>query len=310
MNLKNVYKNFMLNDKRLEYKNEGSLRIKDNFDYSIHVPLDFEITLCNSKIAVIAHIFYEDLCEEIKNYLLNIPGKVDVFISTDNVYKKDYIENAFNDFNKGKVDVRVFPNRGRDIAPTIIGFKDVYRNYEVFLHIHSKKSLYNTDMNDWRTYSYKSLLGSEEVVASILFLLQHEKIGFIFPQHFEKIRESTKWGANYNATRKLLARMEIEIDKTNLLEFPSGSMFWSRSKAIEPILKLNMNLEEFSEEAGQVDGTLAHAVERSFLYMAESVGFQWAKVSTDETINTIRCCTEKEIDNVLRKVYNSVLLKH
>lgn len=310
MKLKNIYKNFMLDNKQLEYKCDGSLRQRVEFDYSLQLPLNFETVLYNNKIAVVAHIFYIDLCEEIKKYLSNIPGKVDLFISTDAESKKLDIERYFSDFNKGALDIRVFPNRGRDIAPTIICFKDVYCNYDVFLHIHSKKSLYNSDMNDWREYSYQTLLGTEETVKSILFLLQYGDIGFVFPQHFEKIRESIRWGANYKNTQQLLSRMNVNINKKNLLEFPSGSMFWARSKAIESILKLNLTLEEFQEENGQIDGTLAHAIERSFLYMAETAGFQWVKISSGKVLNSIQCHNKQELENALKQIYYSVLLKH
>jgi lipopolysaccharide biosynthesis protein len=56
--------------------------------------------------------------------------------------------------------------------------------------------------------------------------------------------------------------MGFDLSRVTSLDFPSGSMFWARPDALRPILDLGLTLDEFPEEAGQVDGTVAHAIER------------------------------------------------
>jgi len=40
-----------------------------------------------------------------------------------------------------------------------------------------------------------------------------------------------------------------------------------------------LTFADFPEEQGQIDGTLAHAIERAFLYSIEGAGYKWAKVA-------------------------------
>ena len=47
----------------------------------------------------------------------------------------------------------IFPNRGRDVAPKFFGFADVYQRYEIFLHLHTKKSPHGGNvLANWRDY--------------------------------------------------------------------------------------------------------------------------------------------------------------
>ena len=55
-------------------------------------------------------------------------------------------------------------------------------------------------------------------------------------------------------------------------------MFWFRPQALRPLWQNDLAFDDFAPENGQTDGTLAHAIERSFLYVCESQGFKWAKI--------------------------------
>jgi glycosyltransferase involved in cell wall biosynthesis len=56
-------------------------------------------------------------------------------------------------------------------------------------------------------------------------------------------------------------------------------MFWCRSKALEPLLSLNLGWDDFDPvDSGKRWNTLAHAVERTFFFMCGFAGFQWSRV--------------------------------
>ncbi len=258
-----------------------SLRKKESYDYSLKMPLAYELPEHAMHLAAIIHVFYPELAKEIYSALTNVPGSIDVYISTTDEDKKRLIESAFEGFPKGKVEVRVFPNRGRDIAPAFVGFKDIYSGYDACVHLHSKKSPHAADkLYGWREYLYHNLLGSPEIVSSVLHVLSMPGTGIVFPQYFAPLRESINWGQDYEMVRELLSGMGIKIDNRYLLEFPAGSMFWFRPQAIRPLLDSGLTFRDFPEEGGQIDGTIAHAIERSFLYIAESQGFRWVKVNS------------------------------
>ncbi len=285
---------------------EDFVQLKRKNDLALKVPLDFSSPV-DLKIAAIVHIFYPELAGELKNLLLNIPCAVDVFISTTSPEKKSVIEKVFGDFAKGRVTIKIFENRGRDIAASFVGFKEIYKNYDVCVHLHSKKSPHaERRLAGWRDQLYKNLLGSPEIVSGILNILANKKIGAVFPQYFDPIRIFINWGENYLLTKNFLSGLGIEIDNRHLLEFPAGSMFWFKPKALAPLLDSDLTFNDFPEEHGQVDGTLAHAIERAFLFIVEASGFIWAKVDGAG----LKSSSRAELDANILKAWHSVLKKY
>ncbi|MDQ3777143.1 MAG: hypothetical protein M3461_23705 [Pseudomonadota bacterium] len=260
----------------------SSCRPLDDWDLAIEVPFAALSTSARvpsiKRVAIIAHVFHPSMLNEMLGYLRNIPSPADIFISTDTDGKRRDIEAALADYSNGSVELRVFENRGRDIAPMIVGFRDVFARYEIFLHIHSKRSPHNHQLGCWRTYLLEQLLGSREIVESIFHMLVYSDVGIVFPQHFPPIRSLINFGRDYDLSRALMRRAGIPFSASIVLEFPSGSMLWGKSAALRKLLDLKLEFVDFQDEDGQVDGTLAHAIERSFLYFAEASGARWAKV--------------------------------
>jgi len=230
-----------------------------------------------ARIGVFAHIFYPELTQELLDAAANVPGDGAVYVSTDAPVKARTIEEICRAKSKHPFEIRVFPNRGRDIAPFVVGYADRIREVDYGVHVHTKKSThYAEEFAAWRRYLLRGNLGSTALIENILGLLSDEKIGAYMPEHFAPIKSLIQWGGNFNVIEKLLGMRQEKITREHILDFPSGSMFWFKSKALEPLLDLDLSLHHFDPELGQVDGTLAHAIERSFFYFVETAGYGWA----------------------------------
>jgi lipopolysaccharide biosynthesis protein len=233
--------------------------------------------------SVFLHAYYIDELDRVFSYLENIPMRYRLCITTDDDKKNQEIVEILR--AKGLVDFRVATcrNRGRDIAPMLIEFREEFDKCKYAIHIHTKKSPHDSELSGWSDYLYQNLLGSTEIVASILSIFkEYPSVGMIAPEHFYPLTKGVHlgWGKNYKVCFEILKHMGVIIDQHSKLNFPSGSMFWFRTEAIKPLLNLNLQYEDFNEERAQTDGTLAHAIERTFFYACEIAGFSWLNTIT------------------------------
>jgi hypothetical protein len=235
------------------------------------------------QIGVFVHIFYDDLADEIAARLVAVPYQFKVYVSTNNMDKKEKIESSFRQFGIEAI-VKVFPNRGWDIAPFALGFADEIRNHEICLKLHAKRSRQSAISFGvrWRNFLMSGLLGDARNISRIVeSFVTHPKLGILMLPHWRGIsRGASKIGPNFEAMRSVLRRAGLAISVEQRFEFPSGSMFWFRSDALASLLKLGLTWEDFYNcRPRDVDGTIAHGIERCMLWFAADAGYRWAFLS-------------------------------
>jgi FkbM family methyltransferase len=249
---------------------------------------DLESELINDvdDLAVHLHIFYEEMSDEIIDYLNNIPIKFHLYITTDDQKKLKNLQEKFLRLKNLKTKkFLVTPNQGRDIAPMIVSLGRELVNHDIVLHIHTKKSPHNIKLRGWRRYLLTSLLGNSFRVKSILNEFYKDvNLGILFPVPFNPIRPCMHVGGNYLNMKNLLKRegKNKNIKSVSMDYFPASSMFWFRGKAIKSLVDIGLLYADFEEEKGQTDTTLAHAIERLFVSFAESSSFSSKAYSTYE----------------------------
>ncbi|MGN0143723.1 MAG: rhamnan synthesis F family protein, partial [Clostridium sp.] len=233
----------------------------------------------NKTIAVHVHLYYVDLLDEFISYLNNIPYKFDLFVSCREGSDLKYINEKLKTISKvNNVYAEITINRGRDIAPLYVQFGDRISKYDYFLHIHTKKSLYSgKERYGWRQYSLDCLLGNQEVVKAVFNLFESDKnIGLFIPQLYDDVPAlALDWLANAHQGREILNNLGIEFED-GIFTYPVGSFFWAKMDAVKPLFDYKFKYEDFPEEAGQTDGTTAHALERAIAFVSKSRGYEIA----------------------------------
>jgi len=236
------------------------------------------------EIAIHLHVFYPDLAEELAEYLRNMPFPYDLYISVVAEHALETCRRVFANLPMcRKIDVRLVSNRGRDLAPMFCTFSAELSRYDYIAHFHTKKSLYNRGATEgWREYLYRSLLGSEERVRKIFRLLQ-EGYGIVYPQNYILLPYwANTWLANRDSGRTWCVRLGIYDIPRGYFDYPAGSMFWARGEALAPLFKAGIRLEDFPEESGQTDGTLAHTIERLLVLCSLKQGMRPAIIRDEE----------------------------
>lgn len=255
------------------------LQIVD-LDSSVVDAESFDAAQENPRIAVQVHMFYLDTLDETIRNLNYLPYAFDCFVTTDTPQKAQQIQEAFEKNCRCRnVTVDVMKNRGRDVAPFLQQMAPVVNNYEYFCHIHSKKTRTNDHGNEWRTYIFKHLFGSEAYLKRLFACFENDKqLGLIMPETYPVLELQAEWGGNREGCNALLRRMGIAKELPEVPVFPVGNMFWARSAAVKRLFQLGLTQMDFPAEAGQVNATIAHQIERCWVYIAQAAGYHYCKL--------------------------------
>ena len=220
----------------------------------------------NNKYAVIVHIHYQDLWPEIRDIVRNIQAfGCDIYVSTTDSKMINEIRHSFPN-----ACITIVENRGRDILPFLSVFDEAYTlGYRAVCKLHSKQSSYREDGNEIRKVLFDRLAGSESCVEEILSRFDSDpKLGILVPTGY--LIPHTDHNMTYD--KELVKELEGLLNfEFHYSAFPAGSMFWFRPEALASVRSIKNDV--FPVEDGLADGTMAHAMERSFCVLATSAGF-------------------------------------
>lgn len=219
----------------------------------------------SGRITVHVHLFYPDMITAIVALLTHIPYDFELLVSVQDGGDEAWIAGQFSAAlpRAQRVLVRGGPNRGRDVAPWLVSFRDELCQSDLFLHLHSKKSAHGSYHQGWFDFLGHSLLGSEAVAAQMLGLFAADAdLGMVAPAYWPQLRRAPNYGKTHDLCAHLCQRMGLSAPDPICADFPAGSFFCCRSSLLQPLLNLELSFADFPAETGQICGTLAHAVER------------------------------------------------
>ena len=231
-----------------------------------------------SDAALVFHCHYEDLLEPMARRCRESCGGMDVFLSFKPDVSLDFLMTA----------ARLFPharflrleNRGRDMRPFLVALAELRRlGYRYGCKIHSKRSLHLKRGDAWREKLLDALLPDAASVRRTLgALAQAGGPGLmVAPDSLMDCGVPERHLANVAWLDVLLRRMGREDLVGNYrFQFPAGSMFWFKVEALAGLDDLGLAGDPFEPEVGQLDSTLAHALERVVGVYAAGRGFPMA----------------------------------
>lgn len=212
-------------------------------------------------LAVVVHAFYEDVFAEIVDHMREIKGlSFKLFVTTPHAQSASI--DAILQSSGFPYLLLLVNNRGRDVLPFLkIAKKVAEEGYAYILKIHTKKSDHRKDGDIWRNDLYSKLLTENSMRAALNSFNSDSNLGVIGPSgHI--VPMDFYWGSNAQTVESLAHRLGQTPEQIKPLNFVAGTMFFARMAALYPLLNLAIDEEDFEPEAGQTDGTRAHALER------------------------------------------------
>jgi rhamnosyltransferase len=243
------------------------------------------------KVAVVLHLYHQDLISEIKYFLkIGIIDLFDIYVTTPFETAIPKIIDEFAHLSNF-ISVILCKNVGRDVAPFIELYKSgVLDKYSAVLKIHTKKSSYSSKGDFWRQDIYNNLIGSSLITRKVIsFLNDNKNAGIVGIQKYY-LTNPEFWGSNKKKVIEILNSLpNIKIDQDLQLEFFAGSLFWFKPSAFDILKKVNNDQFQFELENNQRDGTLAHAYERLFSIICKKNNYDIFSIKNFESINKNNC---------------------
>lgn len=241
--------------------------------------LQREINRSDSTItAVVVHLYYTESWDLISSGLQKLTVPFDLFVSLP-AAKLDFSAEIKKTYPQAYI--YEVPNRGRDVLPfvklaTILDDK----GYQNVLKLHSKKSSHRKDGSEWLGDIVAGLLPNDpKTLDKLMSALDDQSTGVIGPEG-QYLQLTVNFEANgvhmTNALKTIYHdRQKVnEVLQTKRIDygFFAGTMFWARMDALRPVIAQKFGVNKFAAEAGQIDGTFAHALERVFCLVPEIDG--------------------------------------
>ena len=222
---------------------------------------DIDRIMSGMQVAVVAHLFYEDLWDEIASYLGNIPTTFDLYVTIPERSDTDWRKPILSKFPNATI--LEVANVGRDIGPFLSLLPSLLtKNYTAICKIHTKKG--QTEPTTWRRLMLEGLLGSEFLVTRVLRSFQADPDLLLVGTQELYVSGPTHMMDNQIKLEDLLQQLYPGRTLPREWGFFAGTMFWISPRALEKLSQIFSGGLAFEAEDGTNDGQIAHAIERLF----------------------------------------------
>ncbi len=251
----------------------------------------------SQKVGVHLHAFYMDVAEEFIQKFKKWPFAFDLFVTVSNEDLKNEVSKILKKHDVTAKEIVVLANRGYAVIPWMTVANKYLKNYDVVGHFHTKKDAH---MDEWVgkvwTGDLMNMLvdSAEDIIDNFAV---NANLGIVVPEIPRHARYlGTEMYYNINELRDIVTatylRMNIDtkrvvdIEKIIAYIYPYGMMYWYRPNALKPVTDLTF--DEHEVPYGKLpDTTILHAIERLFVYVAWSTGYDYriAKLSDKDYVS-------------------------
>lgn len=270
--------------------------IKDRMQLNYILPTEVELPKTIKpapKVALFLHLYFMDLLDYCKRYAESMPSYADIYITTQTAEKKAKIEETFADFEGRRLKVILAQNRGREISAHLIELKPYYDQYDYICFAHDKKARHIKPYSVGESFSYhcfENILHNRTYVNNIITTFERNpRLGMLVPpvplhSYYSQV-VGNEWQANFENTKALVERLILNVPmQANKAPIaPLGGIYWYRPASLKPLFDANFSYDDFAPEPEvMVDGSLMHAIERVYPFVAQSQGYYSAWVINDQ----------------------------
>jgi lipopolysaccharide biosynthesis protein len=240
-----------------------------------------ERPLSPARVAVVLHLHYRDMWPDFAARLGRQEFDFDLFVTlTKHPDHSDLPIRAQIAAQFPKARIWTFPNHGRDILPFLhLAQSGLLDPYAAICKLHSKRSPHRVDGLDWRDLLLDGVLGDAlRIAARLDRFLDHPQAG-LWVADGQRLSGAAWWGPNWPRYRDLMAQAGLAAGTLDALVFAAGSIYWMKPEVLARLAVLPLRAGDFELEMGQVDGTTAHALERSIGAFVQAAGLEIVQAS-------------------------------
>ena len=229
------------------------------------------------RVGVHIHVHYHEFLPALLKSISHNTFQPELIISLHDASAKDAVADLTKGYGCAVLDLRVVPNRGRNLGPLFNGIgRDLEREFEIYAHLHTKGSRHQNQraVERWRGFLLDQLMGTAATPMGdrvLEAMLAQPKIGLVFPDDPSAIG----WDANRGQAEALAKTFGLG-ELPNQIDVPVGAMFWARRGALTPIYEQEWSWDFYPAEPICSDGTVLHAMERMLPLISRKAGFTTA----------------------------------
>lgn len=218
------------------------------------------------KIAIILHLYYQDLWPEFKEKVIPIlSDNTHLYVSINS--ESEYT----SDIKKYATKVFILENKGMDFGPFIFIYNKIQKlDYKYILKLHSKKSLHTPGIGDyWRITLVNSMINTPDHFYHIINYMDSDSSIFMASslEFYHDTNREPLHHPNRLAALPFINKVINFINSKDHGCFFAGSMFIVTTNYLEKLFnKVNLDILYQQFELGYSMDSFAHGMERVIGY--------------------------------------------